>query len=914
MLDRIGQPKFDIWGNVKDFARKAYQEIFDPDNPVNKVVDAVTNGKPLPEANNPRFLRRFRGGSPSSAQYAVERDMVDLQGNKVGPGLKAITDFTNPADRKGFVAFAVAKWAVEKALQAKETGADVIQAATLAGNPGQIAKYGKAFNDLVGLQNQSLKWLRDAGMVSDEGYANMVRENGARIPGYRVDDEGVRQGSETGGAAGNSVRKFFGSKEKIQDPIKSIAQDLFVRAKLARTNIANRAVVDLLAPYGLAEMVRKVPHKFELTPAELKKLGATEETGEIWRMLGHDLRNNEVPIWRNGELEAWHVFKDPVTGKTDTEIVNYLRNMPFQQHSVLTQIMRPLAAFQPMMIVTNPLFPVKLMTYDIPWQFITKPGMRNTLADYFVGLRAIVGKTAEYDDYLRSGAAERVFAGLSKEQFIKDLMAGREDPSMARAARNVVQYPMEKLRAWNQIVSQGIKVGRYVRGVRSGETPGHAAIAASEAAFHRANFGGPVTKALNQVHPFTAAYMNGLKQTFQSLITGTTTSTGDQIKAWQTWMKASAIITVPALANWAASKDEEWYRAVPEWQKNTGLNFHVGNTVLYVPFPPILGFVFGGLPKQLLEGYYRGKGAGEVTEGLLGGLAESFAPSAGLLLAGNVLQPVIEHIANYSFFRGRPLTADDTVLPSAAGSPYSTGIAKTISRVLPDALHASPQVVDNYINGWSGTMGTQATRTLDLLFGTGPRANNPPPLGIADLPFMGSWTARYPAATAQPIIDFGDATRQFQQVHGSLVRAVKTGDMALLRSILDGATPTEIALHFGQLRLDPEAAAMFADHPEEAAYLQSKVQTAMHSVDLDKLNTILGAQKALSVLHEMATRIAAAPTTATVPQISEPSDRGMPEITGQQHGLSGTDKGQLLDRIYGWMQRISERGLEASGR
>jgi hypothetical protein len=66
-------------------------------------------------------------------------------------------------------------------------------------------------------------------------------------------------------------------------------------------------------------------------------------------------------------------------------------------------------------------------------------------------------------------------------------------------------------------------------------------------------------------------------------------------------------------------------------------------------------------------------------------------------------------------------------------------------------------------------------------------------------------------------------------------------------------------------------------------------------------------------LREMAATINAAPETAAVPILNEPSEAGEPQVMGQAQKLSPTDKRQLLDPAYGWMQRIGERGLDAIG-
>jgi hypothetical protein len=177
------------------------------------------------------------------------------------------------------------------------------------------------------------------------------------------------------------------------------------------------------------------------------------------------------------------------------------------------------------------------------------------------------------------------------------------------------------------------------------------------------------------------------------------------------------------------------------------------------------------------------------------------------------------------------------------------------------------------------------------------------------MPFMGSWTTRYPSANAQPIRDFADAMERFNQVHGTSMKAAKTGDMGLMKNILANESPTSIALHFNHVRLSKEESALFAEHPETSQFLSDQVRKAGSQANLQAAGIMMNADTAMKTLRELADQVYNAPETANMPMLNEPSAAGNPKAEGQTHGLSPTDKSMLLDRIYGWQQRISERGL-----
>jgi hypothetical protein len=194
-------------------------------------------------------------------------------------------------------------------------------------------------------------------------------------------------------------------------------------------------------------------------------------------------------------------------------------------------------------------------------------------------------------------------------------------------------------------------------------------------------------------------------------------------------------------------------------------------------------------------------------------------------------------------------------------------------------------------------------RAGDLLFHTGPRAGNPMPISLEDMPLLGSWTARYPSASAQPIKDFDAKWTQFQQLHGSLVAAAAAGDIGRVQDILREAGPTAVAAH--SWKLSPEEKVKIGEQPNSQQFVNA-VTGSVAGADMRTAQTIVDAGKALVNLRKYASVVNSAAQSSQVP-VPEASG----EFTGRQATLSPSDKRQLLDRVYMGMQAVAEHGLQA---
>lgn len=872
--------------------KRIYGELFDPEHPVRKLVDTATKGDPLDDARNPEFLRRVAENSNEVAKAAISRGMVDMEGKTVGPSLEDIMSgksvgqkFSNE-DTANLEAFARARHALMLEKKGKASGIDIEQAKAVLAEGD--AKYGEAFKHLVDYRNSTLKWLEGTALSKSQ-VDQLIKDNPDGIAGYRRMDDGSYRITNTGKPGiWNPVKKAEGSERQFEPLWKSMMQDTFLRHQIAVNGRAMIATADLAIKAGEAKQSR--PINFDTLNAidELKEKGIDDDVlSSLVKSVGRSLPKDEVPVLRDGKLYGVK-FEDPELAKVLMGFDTASRSTTMRVIAAVTKIPRNLQTRY------NPLFPVKLALYDIPFQDIVNPDSKWALSSYIVGLGEMIGNRERYQEWLQSGGADHVFSALSSSDYIKNVMKGHEDLSLGDGMWNAVKTspynPFNALTAWTRLVGTPLRYGRYVQGIKAGDDPLRATVASTEAAFHRPGFGGTVGKAWNSIVPYTTAHLNGLDKSFKALMGVGRTVTGVPYNAKQTWARGIAMITSLVVAQWFAYKDEEWYKAAPEWQKNTTWIWVPPTKVtaaIPIPAPPIISEIFVALPRMLLEGFVADNphAADDIWETL----GATLMPP-GALFGASILQPIVEHIANYSFHRGSPLVSPDTVRgvqPAEQFTPYSSPAAKALAQFASDLplVHSnfgwSPAIIDNYISQWGGVMGRTAANAAAAVLD---RPSNPPPeQRVSDWPGVSSWVVRYPSASAEPIQQFYDTTTRLTQEHGSLLKQVREGNFDAFKRIVDQGGPSAAA--WQQLNLGSN----IPPGVDLGPYLGYLAQAAQGA---DYQN--------LALAHQAADALKNA--------------RDYSWSVYEDHGKTGHDKRQILDMTNAQMQVIAERGNEAMDR
>lgn len=906
-LNRIhlAQPKRPSF-SVSKVGQDLYNQLFDEKAPLKRLLEAARQGKPIDEfVRDPEILERLATGSKGRAKYSFDMAQVDEVGNIVGPSFEDILKpVSKGEDFVNFEKYITSVRAQDWLAKGKETGLDPASTQMIANDPALKAKFGPVLDQLVAWRNNELGMLERAGFIDNA--AKLINEEPYPIPFQReFEDEAQRAGAA--GRAYQPIKAATGSERPIYGPIEQIMRQSLARHDLVAHNIANSMLADELAKAGFATkggVTRAIP----LTEAELNSIahaaGGQDLDGfdqTIFRHFNYPLRDDEVPVFQGGKMYPYR-FSDP-------EVAKILRGQGGQAPFIWTKIMRGFASVQRAGIVLDPTFPLRQIFYDVPFQFVISNGVRNTLAEFTSGL--IHGLTgSEMDDlYRRSGAWRPLFDDIN-DKYIRNQVAKNYDQvGLFTGVRNIVNSPIRALKAWSQAIYTAQRRGRFIAETKADLAKGQKiadlgekayrkslakskdvgkATAAKNAAIKEANQAlkdritrdamnatfhtderGSWSREVNLVQPFFSAYLNSIKRTGQAF-----DIFHQPANAALNIGKAIAIFTVPAVLDHLAFRGQPWYDNTPEWKKDMGLvlpPIHEGEDPIFIPQTPLLRTFFGAIPRRIIESELENNR--DAFKGFAGDLVKEMIPFQATY---NAALPIVENIANYSFFRGRPLYAGPKVSAPMQYTNYTSPLAKQLASGLSDIpllkdFKLTPWQIDNLISGWGGAIGQKLAKLV------GPEeANIPPEAHWADSPWVGAFFIRYPSATAEPIMDYYDKRDEFQQAHGDLEKALSENNLALFQKLAQ-QTPAADAGRFRPARGERPA-----DMP---SYLQILRQNRQAGI-VPALNGLRKVDRRMTLLRQTEQKII------------------------HDNTVDAHDKRQLLDQIYGEMIEDSKLGSE----
>lgn len=163
-------------------------------------------------------------------------------------------------------------------------------------------------------------------------------------------------------------------------------------------------------------------------------------------------------------------------------------------------------------------------------------------------------------------------------------------------------------------------------------------------------------------------------------------------------------IVLPSVILWALNHDEDWYKELDPNIKNTCWCLPGG---IRIPKPQEAGVFFGSGIEMVLDM------ATKTDPEAMGEWAEAFKDAALPNFVPTLVLPLLEWKANYSYFRGQPITGKrlERLPDEMQFNPGTSEVAKAVGQV----LKVSPVKVDNTIRGYTGTMGMFLAQSLDPL-------------------------------------------------------------------------------------------------------------------------------------------------------------------------------------------------------
>jgi len=152
---------------------------------------------------------------------------------------------------------------------------------------------------------------------------------------------------------------------------------------------------------------------------------------------------------------------------------------------------------------------------------------------------------------------------------------------------------------------------------------------------------------------------------------------------------------------------------------------------------------------------------------------DAFAPN----FLPTAIQPIIEWVANYSFFTGKPIVDQRDQQHSATMqyNAYTTELAKKLGW----ATGTSPEKIDNTINGYLGGAGKFISSALNPVLGD---TRTMPNKGVSDIPGASRFLVNGNFTQSQSVNDFYDTYERMHQEYSDSGKKKPTADITKINA------------------------------------------------------------------------------------------------------------------------------------
>jgi hypothetical protein len=750
----------------------------------------------LPADKDPYILSRNNRDWAGKLERSLKFNTLDAEtGKPNGEGLLPILERVPDGNIEGLQRFMVSQRAIEKSGQGINSGFD-LEAAKQVVEEGK-AKYGEVAQAVVDYQNRIMDYAVKSGILAEQKAGTFDQANQAFIPFLReMDADRLAEGK----GGGLLFQKMKGSERNVVNPLQSVFRNSAAIIKASEMNKAKLALVDLPNVEQFAQRAERV--------------GKNTET-----------------VMRDGKKELWAFNPD---------VHDAIKAMDYQP-----QFIKPWAK----MFAT----PFKVAAKGLRLGILTDPGFAFGHLQRVLGLEVVQSKYPHMPfEGVIQGLGDQWKENSAWQEF---LSSGGANGSLERVSKLLDEKPWENKedlmlnKPWNAIkdgynllhrmVEIGDTAPRIAEFKRGGGLNGDLA-AKTQAAFDARNLtldytrGGAFIKKLQPFIPFVNVDVQGTYRTFENAVSE---------NKGRIFALGTASLTMPTLYNWWMNHDDPRYKEAPDWMRATYWvvptdkwekpydladvrsrfmpnangekvsdphltrqlpdgSWEVNNGYTFrIRKPFLMGAIFGTMPEILMNSFV------EKNPRALQYVPEIIGKSLVPFGLPTLVAPVVEQTTNHSFFTGNPLvnSASERVLPPYQYTHYTSEVAKQVGKLIgalppigpKNAELASPEVVDNYIRAWTGTVGQWTVHLLDKglhAAGVG-KANQGAAPTLSDIPMAQEFLSRFPSVKAQSVENFRDRFELNQRYYNTVQMLAKEGDGDAAKRLATGGPQYMVRLN-----------------------------------------------------------------------------------------------------------------------
>jgi hypothetical protein len=540
-------------------------------------------------------------------------------------------------------------------------------------------------DDVLGIAEQS-------GIITPEQRATWSDE--FYVPFYRViDDENLGGPSSGGGGLSRqqAYKKLKGGKQHLNDLLENTLLNFH---HLIQASLKNQAATQAMA--------------------NAEQLGIADKTTEA-----HKDKKASTFVMENG-IKQWYNVSDPLTFKAVSALSDPGVN------TTSRKVMRSFKRFFTNMTTITPQFVVANAIRDSLAAMATSPTSAIPLKTAFKGALTYGNKRARARMMASGGAFHfgQVY-GHGAADFKASLNGSMRT---AQVLKDPMLIPNTLMKAWHKyhevtdFAENMNRAGIWEHNQGKGKLK--AAFEARDLMDFSAHGDAGIIKFFTDVVPFLNARLQGLDKLYRSggkpaLKTLFGKGTTSDKQAFARFATVVGALTAFSTLLYLRNKDDEDYRKLEDWQRDTYWSIKIGNSMFFIPKPFEVGSI-ATMGERLAEQFVDPTvGGDKFASRMLHMLSDTFAMNP----TPQAFKPIAELWSNQSMFTGRPIEDQSMqkLSPSLRVRPDSTRLAEASSRGIERALDTigvgnsalSPIQIDYLIQGYLGAVGSSAMAMAD---------------------------------------------------------------------------------------------------------------------------------------------------------------------------------------------------------
>jgi len=726
------------------------------------------NGKEAKLSQNAYILARLAGGVNNKAISMISDGYIDLNGNRLMPGLNQLGELLNndPQRFNDLRVFLVAQRDLEYKSKSLKTGLRTMDSKAVVEqfkNDYQIQQASQIVYDTL---DGVLQYAVNNGLISKENAEALRESNAFYVPFQRVLD--LDRGNQVGrsGSVAEIIRKRTGSELDIKD----VLENIVVNSANIIQQVENNNVLSTLYNQGAEAGIKN--NLFQKIPTPMQKVGT--ETLSVWeselKKQGIDTDNIDlektIDIFApNNKIDTENLVTSFIDtngkrvylqfAKGTQDLFNSIMGLDKNTNSMFLKIMRKMnmplrygatmanvgfaipnmisdtaqatiyseAGFIP--VVDNALGILDILT-------ATNKTVRNFIKQYYPGYVERINRL--YSLYEQSGASNSTRLSQYRkttQEIMKDIYGTKNSETLGiKESLKPLKRLLDIMTYIPELSESSTRFRVFEKNYEAYKNKGGSELdarikGAIESRDATQDFGrtGTLMHEINQLIPFSSARV-GSSLTFAEKVKANPKITSARI----------AILTTIAMIIKGMVYDDDEIEELNQRKKNDNFVFKIGDSIITIKKPQgIMRSIinFAEYIQDLATGHIEeGKEGKKLAEWIENSIMDNMPADEIGGLIPNAISPLIENAVNKDFYYNTDIVKSyDLDLPEYMQYyDYTSQLAIWLGKI----FNYSPAKIDNLISGYFGGLGTQVTDTIDYISGKLGLSAEKPAMGAED--------------------------------------------------------------------------------------------------------------------------------------------------------------------------------------